>query len=262
MTLLSRTRSGLHRRLLPSPVDARHAEYSMLYSEDDAFSRPSERLFEISLEAIRCARRILLDEVCHRLRGRFPYADDLVNVWPGEHYRLLAAMVQILQPKLVIEIGTGEGLSALSMMKYLAADANLVTFDLIPWPKYPRRCLSARDFQDGRLRQFVGDLGQPEIFDEHRELLNRADFIVMDAAKDGLFEGRLLKEFEERSNLNNLNNPVFLLDDIRLWNMLTTWRELRWPKLDITSFGHWCGTGICELPIRPFKDERSYANER
>lgn len=35
-------------------------------------------------------------------------------------------------------------------------------------------------------------------------------------------------------------------DDIRLWNMLRIWREIRLPKMDMTSFGPWCGTGLCE----------------
>ncbi|MGH7312141.1 MAG: hypothetical protein ACREJV_03130 [Candidatus Rokuibacteriota bacterium] len=30
------------------------------------------------------------------------------------------------------------------------------------------------------------------------------------------------------------------------WNMLAIWREIRMPKLDVTSFGHWSGTGLVE----------------
>lgn len=37
------------------------------------------------------------------------------------------------------------------------------------------------------------------------------------------------------------------MDDIRVWTMLKTWREISYPKLDLTSFGHWSGTGIIEF---------------
>lgn len=236
---------AVHRRLLPSPVLARHMEYSMLYSEDDSPSAPSDLLTNISLEAIACARHISLEDVSHRLGGRFRYPDSVVNLWPGEHYRLLAGLVQVLRPKTVIEIGTAEGLSALAMLKYLPVDGQIITFDLVPWADYPRSCLTSQDFQGGKLQQILGDLGQGEIFESHRDLLARADLIFIDAAKDGVLERKLISSFE---SLGFAASPIFVFDDIRLWNMLRIWRELQWPKLDLTSFGHWCGTGICELP--------------
>jgi hypothetical protein len=38
-----------------------------------------------------------------------------------------------------------------------------------------------------------------------------------------------------------------MFDDTRLPSMLKFWRELDYPKLDFTSFGHWSGTGLVEL---------------
>jgi hypothetical protein len=40
--------------------------------------------------------------------------------------------------------------------------------------------------------------------------------------------------------------PVVMFDDIRLWNMLPFWQEIDRPKLDLTSFGHWSGTGLVD----------------
>ena len=55
-------------------------------------------------------------------------------------------------------------------------------------------------------------------------------------------EAKLLSNFE-----NNLKKGCYIvLDDIRVWTMIKTWREITLPKLDITSFGHWSGTGIVE----------------
>ena len=40
--------------------------------------------------------------------------------------------------------------------------------------------------------------------------------------------------------------PIILVDDIRLPNMLATWRSIPLAKMDITSIGHWSGTGIID----------------
>ena len=219
-------------------------EYSMLYSEDDSPSRPSARLIELSIQAITYAQRhTCVDDIAKRLAGRFPYSDDTLSLWPGEHYKLLAALVQVLKPALVVEIGTAEGLSALSMLKYLPIDGRVITFDIVPWERYPRSSLKLEDFQDGRLTQIVANLAESDTFSQYSELLSRADLVFIDAAKDGVLEHRLLANFK---TLRFESNPLFVFDDIRLWNMLSFWRTLTWPKLDLTSFGHWCGTGICE----------------
>lgn len=242
--VVNRALRAVHRRVAPSPVSARHMEYSMLYSEDDSLSRPNARLIDLSVAAIiQAQRHTCLTDISKRLLGRFPFPDDSVSLWPGEHYKLLAGLVQVLKPALAVEIGTAEGLSALSMLKYLPSKGRIVTFDILPWDEYPRSCLNPEDFHDGRLSQIIDDLGDREVFESHRTLLERADLVFVDAAKDGTLEQKLVANFQ---SLSYKAKPVFVFDDIRLWNMLSVWRELRWPKLDLTSFGHWCGTGICE----------------
>src|ERR671914_1789483 len=116
--MLDRIMRAVHRRIWPSPVAARHMEYSMLYSEDDSLSKPNARLIDLSIQAIIHAQRhVCIDEIVKRMNGRFSYADETVDLWPGEHYRLLAAFVQVLKPTEVVEIGTAEGLSALCLLK-------------------------------------------------------------------------------------------------------------------------------------------------
>ncbi len=241
------------RKLFSVQTQARHQEYSILFSEDDARSRPSERLLDVALEAISRARKIDLTTISSRLNGRFPYADNLLNIWPGEHYRLLAGLVESLQPKLIIEIGTAEGLSALTMKKFLSDDGRIVTFDIVNWKDYPRPCLTDHDFADGRLHQRVADLTERQAFEQHRQLLEKADLIFIDAAKDGIQERKFIENFE---TIAYVGDPIVVFDDVRLWNMLAIWRELQWSKLDLTSFGHWCGTGICEPPKNALETER------
>ena len=73
--------------------------------------------------------------------------------------------------------------------------------------------------------------------------IKAADIIFVDGPKDGRFEQVFLDRLAE---LHLPKCPLLILDDIRLWNMLAIWRDIRRPKLDLTSFGHWSGTGIVE----------------
>ncbi len=227
------------KKLLPPPVNARHYEYSMLFSADDDKGKPSQRLIDLALEAAKLAQKTNLDDIAQRSQP-----ENYLDVWPGEHYKLLAGMVQAMKPKLVIEIGTARGLSSLSMKKFLPPDAKIATFDIIPWKKYPTgNYLRDEDFKDERMIQYTDDLSSKEGIKKHVELLKNADLIFADAAKDGTQEQLFIDNFK---TIKFTNSPIIIFDDIRLWNMLRIWREISMPKLDVTSFGHWSGTGLVE----------------
>ena len=163
------------------------------------------------------------------------------DVWPGEHYKLLAGFVLALKPRSIVEIGTATGLSALALKKHLPPDGTIVTFDVLGWQSFADTCLAQEDFSDGRLVQKTEDLSDPAVALKHRELLKEADLIFLDAAKDGMMEQRFIDNFRP---IPFRRNPLFIFDDIRVWNMLKIWRQLAMPKLDLTSFGHWSGTGL------------------
>lgn len=216
--------------LLPPPVRVAHGEYSMILSAEDDPSKPTPTMIETSLQAIQAA-----------LVTQLPGESAYLNLWPGEHYRLLAGFAQVLQPRLIIEIGTATGLSSLAMLPYTT---QLITFDIRSWDTYPNTVLGAQDFADGRLIQKVADLGQESVFDAHRELLQKATFFFIDATHDGYLEKKLL---EQIASLPRQEPAWLLFDDIRVWTMLKMWREVSHPKLDLTSFGHWSGTGLVYL---------------
>jgi predicted O-methyltransferase YrrM len=231
-----RYRYGL---LAPTRVRARQAERSMIYSADDE-QRPSARLLALARDAAEAAQRISLEHLDERLPDP-PYWH---RVWPGEHYRLLAGLVEAERPSVVIEIGTATGLSALALLHRLPAEARLVTFDLVPWREYPGAVLREDDFADGRLTQELDDLSAAAGADKHRELLEAADLIFVDAAKDGRQEQNFLDRFDRTAFRGA---PLVVFDDIRQWKMLGIWRHVRRPKLDVTSFGHWSGTGLVDF---------------
>ncbi|MCC6952578.1 MAG: hypothetical protein IT290_00520, partial [Deltaproteobacteria bacterium] len=88
------------------PIKARHVELSLISSADDEPGRPTDRLLAIAIDAAEHARTLSLSDVSERLVQPPHYPD----IWPGEHYRLLAGLVRTLNPSTIVEIGTGSGL--------------------------------------------------------------------------------------------------------------------------------------------------------
>jgi predicted O-methyltransferase YrrM len=221
--------------LLPTPrLNARQWERSLISSADDQ-PAPSDRLLDIAAGAVAAARTIPLDQLRERIDGP-PWWPE---IWPGEHYRLLAGLVEHMAPRVVIEIGTATGLSALALAARLPAGGQVATFDIVPWREYPGAVLRDSDFDDGTLVQHIADLSDPAQFERHRPLLEQADLVFIDAKKDGDQERSFLKAFGSLDP-----RPLMVFDDIRQWDMLAFWRGIDQPKLDLTSFGHWSGTGL------------------
>ena len=87
-------------------------------------------------------------------------------------------------------------------------------------------------------------MSDDRIFEEYKSILNSAEIIFMDAPKDGIFEYKMLKQL---AKLDFKENRLLVLDDIRFLNMIDLWRSIRSPKLDVSSFGHWSGTGLVDM---------------
>lgn len=242
-SFVSKVFRGMRRRIndlvQPIPVTG-YAERSVIFPVEHDASAPSEYLINLALRAAEEARSIKLPELSSRVH---PSQTDFTPVWPGEHYRLLAALVKLLQPKQIVEIGTLHGLSSMAMMKFLPPEGRITTFDIIPWDAFSRTCLSTKDFADGRLKQELGNLAEVSIFNQHRQLIERTDLLFVDGPKDVAFEMNLLRHLETITCARPL---LIVFDDIRVWNMLEIWQNIARPKLDLTSFGHWSGTGLVE----------------
>ncbi|WP_164546837.1 MULTISPECIES: hypothetical protein [unclassified Variovorax] len=44
---------------------------------------------------------------------------------------------------------------------------------------------------------------------------------------------------------------MIVFDDIRVMHMVDTWRRIARPKMDLSSFGHWSGTGLIDWNGEP-----------
>lgn len=149
-----------------------------------------------------------------------------------------------MKPTHVTEIGTFTGLSALTILSELAAGSKLTTYDIVPWNQIPETALRGDDFASGQLEQRIGDLANPQIYTKNVDVLLDSQLIFVDGPKDGVFEPAFVQLI---TNTPRTNPALLVFDDTRLWNMLGLWADLVLPKLDMTSFGHWSGTGFCWL---------------
>lgn len=176
-----------------------------------------------------------------KLKRKFTFGD----VFPGDHYRLLAGLVEFIQPRLIIDIGTAAGYSAQVFVDHGHPLAYTHTFDVVPVSEFKETTLTADDFEKGRLMQHIKDLKDPAVFNDYRNLIRDADFIMCDGPKDGQFEYEFIRLLSE---LYCPEKPRWLfLDDIRFGNMLALWRSIKSPKIDLTSFGHFSGSGLVNI---------------
>jgi predicted O-methyltransferase YrrM len=219
-------------------LGARHGLVSAILSPDDEASGPNDRLLELAEATIRTCRTLRLPDFSDRFTDRtIPH----FHRWPGEHYRVLAALCSVLGVRHAVEIGTYTGLGSLAILPHLPAEGSLVTFDIVPWKDFPDTVLRADDFQPGRFTQELADLSDPATALKYAEVLRRADLMFIDAAKDGVQEQKFLDNFEQ---VGLKPGALLVFDDTKIWNMLAIWRRIRRPKLDFTSFGHFTGTGF------------------
>lgn len=226
------------RELPPVPVKARHAEWSAMSSTDDLYTLPNDAIVDLLLRAASRARTIRLDNIAARCSTELEAA--WVNAWPGEHYRLLAALAEVTQARVIVEVGTFQGPGCLSLLAGAAPAATVVTYDVVPWPDVEGSVLRGSDFA-GRLQQRIGDLASEDYLETQMDTLQAADLLFVDGPKDGVFEpafcAKVLTRLTDRPRL-------VVFDDIGRLNMVQLWRDLPYPKLEATSLGHWSGTGL------------------
>lgn len=219
------------------PFKSKQVQLSAIASPIDEVSTTTKYLFDLALDAAKAGYDLDLSMIEERGTAEFKY----VNIYPGEHYKLLAGLMKVIQPKVVIEIGTFLGQSALTMKAFMPKESTLYTFDIHPWHRFDATYLKESDFEEGQLVQHLDDLTKIENFQKHKDIIENADFIFIDAMKDGVQELEFLNNME---TMRLKPNCIIMFDDIRVWNMVKIWRNIKQPKLDITSLGHWSGTGL------------------
>ncbi|QWD76421.1 hypothetical protein ICV32_01745 [Polynucleobacter sp. MWH-UH24A] len=231
----------------------RHIEFSLIHSIENSIC-PSEYLVDIVSKASKIAIDCQLPLVEKRFHEGYKSVEisSLIetnfspSTWPGEHYRLLAAIVRALDAKNVVEIGTFWGMGTLSLCE--GGATSIITYDIKDWHSFPTTLLRDSDFEGGTIKQFIGDLQEESFFQSQKKNIENCDLIFMDAAKDSIMEKKFLSQF---SRCTFKPGAILIIDDIKLWNMLQIWQDIKLPKIDISGLGHYTGTGLVELsPIK------------
>ncbi len=141
-----------------------------------------------------------------------------------EHYRLLAHLSQLYSHRLILDVGTFHGASAVA----LSANplAQVISYDI----QNHRTLDISRPNIEFRVKDVLKDLDK----------LVQASLISLDTFHDGGFERQFIHKLREVGFRGTL-----LLDDIHLNEQMEAfWRELSQPKADLTRVGHWSGTGV------------------
>tara|TARA_Y100001935_G_C17226488_1_gene468067 strand:+ start:182 stop:1006 length:825 start_codon:yes stop_codon:yes gene_type:complete len=211
---------------------------SLIYSFENL--NISDYLISVISDSVKVAHKLNLK--CGKTNL---YDSKFLNQFPGEHYRILSAIVNVINAKEVVEIGTYTGLGTLSIKEGLSLPGKVTTYDLISWKELGFEShFKDEDFKDGIIKQILGDLSDDDFFQQNIEILNSADIIFMDAPKDDIFEYKMIKQFLK---LEPKIGKLLIIDDIKFINMIDLWRSIKSPKIDLSSFGHWSGTGVVDI---------------
>ena len=147
-----------------------------------------------------------------------------------EHYALLSHLSwQLERGETVVDVGTFLGFSALALSHN--QNAHVVTYDLenkIPCTSDSLTPLH-RHTIDFRVRNVLPDLSS----------LLQAPLMFLDTNHDGTFEKDFVHELQRLEY-----KGIVLCDDIFLNDQMNEfWESITLPKVDLTSVGHWSGTG-------------------
>jgi len=194
--------------------------------------------------------RIIADDVrCFSLEELRPFARDNPEFYAPagrEHYRLLAYLSTKVSGT-IFDIGTHRGASAIALS--YNPENTVVTYDVAD---------NAPPIVDRKpnILRFIRDIVAPEGRERIREELLKSPLILLDIdPHEGTREAEFLSWLQ-----NNGYRGIVLLDDVWHFKALRekVWYQIpRRQKIDLTSVGHWSGTGLVSINGR----EGIYFNE-
>jgi len=173
----------------------------------------------------------LLDRVMPKYRATFQNR--------GSHYKLCAYLSDLFEDKVIVEVGTMYGASALA---FAANRKNkIITMDCTD----RRKAEQFSNWEGFSIEFQCCDINKAE---RHTDILNRlksASVIFLDITHNGRDESRFYQL------LNRIGyNGLLLLDDIHLQtygDMESFWASIDKPKFDLTKVGHTSGSGLVDF---------------
>jgi hypothetical protein len=147
-------------------------------------------------------------------------------------YKLYAYLANKVNDKLILEVGTRHGGSALAFSDN--PSNKVISYDIIQWDSHENLKKSNIDLRIGN-------------FMEDKTInYDKVDIIMIDVdPHDGLQEPPMI-QFLANKNWSGL----LLLDDIseHLWPAIyNMWTNISYEKYDLTDIGHFSGTGLINM---------------
>ncbi|MDA8138503.1 MAG: class I SAM-dependent methyltransferase [Desulfobacteraceae bacterium] len=167
-----------------------------------------------------------------RHTGSSEYRAYFLDTQFKEHYRLLAYLSTLCNNRILFDVGTLKGYSALAM-SYNPAN-RVISYDIE----------NLKDIHGvDELKTIEYCIGN--VLDDPRLL--SSPLILLDTYHDGTFEHQFYQHLKK-----NKYKGVLVLDDIHLNEpMEKFWNSIEEPREDVTELGHWSGTGIVDFSIAP-----------
>ena len=140
-----------------------------------------------------------------------------------EHYRLLMYASTLYDNSIIFDVGTNKCMSCLAL-SYNTSNM-IKSFDVV------------KLFEENPIRNNVEYIiGDSTLHPD----LPKVSLIFLDVDHDGTYENKFY------NHLKSINwKGILLLDDIHLNDpMIEFWNNISETKYDITSIGHWSGTGM------------------
>ena len=146
-----------------------------------------------------------------------------------EHYRLLAWLsLQLEKNEIIYDIGTYLGFSAVALS--YNRTCKVKTYDIAN--NIPDHHINPKDRSN--ITFFLENILHSDLS------IKESQLIMLDTFHDGVFE----KEFFD-ALVRIGYKGLLVCDDIHLnTEMKLFWESISLPKIDVTSVGHWSGTGI------------------
>lgn len=174
----------------------------------------------------------------------------------GMHeYRLYSYLSTFLNDTIILDIGTSYGRSAIALSHN--ENNKVLTYDIINHIQNNNHKVYSKSNIYFRVKDVLEDLNY--------ELVNQCNLIVIDIDHYGRIEQQIINKLIELNFsgiliLNDIHHPQQDMKEA----MKMLWNNIKFPKFDITTYGHCSGTGLILMNTHyisiVFKNPFSYNN--
>lgn len=151
----------------------------------------------------------------------------------GQHYKLLFYLSSLFKDELILDLGTRDGLSALTLS--YNSNNQVISYDLLPMPE--EMINYTKQIDNCNFKQM-------NCLDEDLEIYKKAKLIFLDLdPHDGIQEQKFIQILE------SINYKGIVICDDIVWfpQMREWWDNLKQTKYDLTNWAHGSGTGLIDF---------------